>query len=82
MSYLLIIYFYFFLFSFNKSIGQSKGRQNIKVSVVQHFKKTYNYDIKYPNLPCLDVSDYNNRKWAIPIEVNICGYIFIIVYVL
>lgn len=44
-----------------------RGKQSL--SVVQYFKITRNYNIKYQNLPCLHVGNVN-KKTAIPIEVN------------
>jgi len=50
----------------------SKGKKTSNVNVEQHYKKKWNYVIKYPNLPCLHVKDHENKTTAIPIEVNIC----------
>lgn len=44
-----------------------RGVQSL--NVVQYFKITRNYVIKYPNLPCLHVGNIN-KKTAIPVEVN------------
>lgn len=40
------------------------------LNVVQYFKTTRNYNIKYPKLPCVHVGNVL-KKTAIPIEVNI-----------
>ena len=42
------------------------GRQ---MSVAQYFQKQYNYQLKYPNLPCLWMSPKEKRTY-IPIEVS------------
>lgn len=45
-----------------------RGKQSL--NVVQYFKITRNYSIKYQNLPCLHVGNVN-KKTAIPIELCI-----------
>ncbi|CAH1737621.1 unnamed protein product [Aphis gossypii] len=45
-----------------------RGKQTL--NVVQYFKITRNYSIKYQNLPCLHVGNVN-KKTAIPIELCI-----------
>lgn len=42
---------------------------NLTLNVVQYYKMVHNYNIKYPNLPCLHVG-HIDKKMAIPIEVN------------
>lgn len=39
------------------------------VNIVQYFKKKFNYDVKYPNLPCFQVGNLN-KKYVVPIEVT------------
>jgi eukaryotic translation initiation factor 2C len=46
----------------------ARGKQTL--NVVQYFRITRNYVIKYPNLPCLHVGNVN-KKTAIPIELCI-----------
>lgn len=53
----------------------NKDAKTKTLSVLQYFKMTRNYTIKYPNLPCLHVGNVN-KKTAIPIEVNINPIIY------
>ncbi|KAF0766388.1 protein argonaute-2-like [Aphis craccivora] len=43
---------------------------NLTLNVVQYYKMVHNYNIKYPNLPCLHVG-HIDKKMAIPIELCI-----------
>ncbi|VVC41898.1 Argonaute linker 2 domain,Ribonuclease H-like domain,PAZ domain,Piwi domain,Argonaute, linker 1 [Cinara cedri] len=47
---------------------ETKIKTKKMITVLQYFKITKNYTIKYPNLPCLHVGNVN-KKIAVPIEL-------------
>lgn len=66
------------MFIYRFDIINSNGDSTGKTNVVKYFKEIRNYSIKYPNLPCLKINSKSNNPIAIPIEVSIILYYYIL----